>query len=122
MLDVAFVILTVAALIGATLAVLYLRGSKAARPHTPLPLGHGALGIVGFGLLLAVLRHGVKSTGSGTGDFGLIAAGFFGVALLAGLLILLTGRRRRPGGLLVATHASLAIAGLVVLLTLVALQ
>lgn len=122
MIRIAFDVLAVAALFGAGLAVHYLRGPAAMRPHPSLPLVHGALGAGGLGLLIAVLHDGLPQTDNGTSGFGTIAAAFFGAALALGLLIALTAwRGRRPGGVVVATHASMAIAGLVVLLTLVAL-
>lgn len=122
MLHLAFAILAAAALIGVGLAVFYLRGPSALRLPPALPLVHGALGAAGLGLLIVVLRHGLPPTDNGTAGFGLIAAGFFGLALVLGLLIAsVAWRGRRPGGLVVATHASVAIAGIVVLAVLVAL-
>jgi hypothetical protein len=123
MIHLAFYLFVAAALMGTGLAVLYARGPAARRPPAAIPLVHGTLGMAGLVLLVAVLRHGLPATDTGTGDFGAIAAGFLGLTLAFGLLIALAGwRGRRPGGLLVATHASLAIAGVVVLATLVALQ
>jgi len=122
MLHLAFAVLAVAALIGVGLAVLYLRGPAVRRPPLALPLVHGSVGATGLALLIVGLRHGLPPADNGTGGFGLIAAGFFGLALLLGLLIAwIAWRGRRPGGLVVATHASIAIAGVVVLTALVAL-
>jgi LPXTG-motif cell wall-anchored protein len=122
MLDIAFYVLATAALIGGGLAVQFARGPSVRRPAVVISLIHGALGIAGLALLLVVVRHGIPSTGTGTGNFGTAAAGFCCVALLLGLMIAIGNwRRGRPGGLLVATHASLAIAGVVLLLTLVSL-
>lgn len=123
MLQLAFAVLAAAALFGAGLAVRYLRGPSAPRLPQALPLAHGSLGVAGLILLIAVLRHGLPSTDNGTAGFGLIAAGFFGLALVLGLLIAaLAWRGRRPGGLVIGTHASVAIAGIVVLAALVALS
>ena len=123
MIRIAFDVLVIAALMGAGLAALYLRGPNAPRPPLALPLVHGAFGAAGLTLLIVVLRHGLPPSDNGTGGFGVIAAGFFGLALAFGLLIAwIALRGRRPGGLVVATHASVAIAGLVVLLTLIALS
>ncbi|HEV2160928.1 MAG TPA: hypothetical protein VGR52_01650 [Stellaceae bacterium] len=124
MLQLAFAVLAAAALFGAGLAVryLHLRGPSAPRLPQALPLAHGSLGVAGLILLIAVLRRGLPSTDNGTVGFGLIAAGFFSLALVLGLLIAaLAWRGRRPGGLVVGTHASVAIAGVVVLAALVAL-
>ncbi|MGH7012878.1 MAG: hypothetical protein ACREEL_01780 [Stellaceae bacterium] len=122
MIRLAFDVLIAAALLGAGLAVHYLRGPTARRPHPALPLVHGALGAAGLGLLIVVLRAGLPRLGNGTSGFGVIAAGLFGLALALGLAIAHAAwRGRRPGSLVVGTHASLAITGLVVLLVLVAL-
>lgn len=122
MLHLAFVVLVIAALGGVVLAVFYLRGPSTRRSQA-LPLVHGALGSAGLVLLITVLRHGLPATGNGTAGFGVIATSFFGLALLLGLLIAAIGwRGRRPGGLVIATHASVAIAGIVVLVALVALS
>lgn len=123
MLQLAFAVLAVAALFGAGLAVLYLRGPSAPRLPQALRLAHGSLGVTGLILLIVVLRRGLPSTDNGTAGFGLIAAGFFGLALVLGLLIaVISWRGRRPGGLVVGAHASIAIAGVVVLAALVALR
>jgi hypothetical protein len=122
MLDLAFALLSVAALIGAGLAVNFARGPTVRRSPAVIALVHAGLGIIGLILLVVVVRRGLPAIGNGTADFGSIAAGFFGIALLFGLLILLAAWRcRRPSGLLVATHASLAVAGIVMLLTRVTL-
>ncbi|MGB8181576.1 MAG: hypothetical protein WCF13_04320 [Stellaceae bacterium] len=122
MMHLAFDVLAITALIGAGLAVHYLRGPAAKAPHPLLLLVHGALGTAGLGLLLAVLHHGLPQTDNGTSGFGIIAAACFGVALAFGLVIaLVVWRGRRPSGFVIATHASIAIAGLVVLATLVVL-
>ncbi|MDE2165442.1 MAG: hypothetical protein KGJ66_03785 [Alphaproteobacteria bacterium] len=122
MLDLAFALLSAAALIGAGLAVNFARGPTVKRSPAAIALTHAGVGVTGLILLFVVVRHGLPSIGNGTADFAAIATGFFGVALLFGLLILLAAwRRRRPSGLLVATHASLAVAGIVMLLTRVTL-
>ena len=121
MLRVAFDVVIAGAVLGAGLAILYLRGAAAA-PHLALRLIHGVLGAAGLAVLVVVLRRGLPPAVNGTAGFGAITAAFLGLALAFGLLIAFVGwRGRRPGGLLVATHASLAIAGVVMLVTLVAL-
>jgi|SRR5215469_5384135 len=122
MLHFAFSVLAVAAVIGAGLAVLYARGPSAPRPPMVVPLVHGGLGAVGIALLIAALNGGLPRADNGTGGFGLVAGVLLGLALAFGLLIAYASwRSRRPSGFVIATHASIAIAGLVVLLTLVAL-
>lgn len=87
-----------------------------------MTLGHGALGTAGFGVLAAGLWQGVPVSGMGTAGFGPGAAVLFGLALALGISIALASfGRRRPAATLVAVHASLAIAGLVVLWALVSL-
>ncbi len=122
MIRTAFDVLLAAAVMGAVLGVLYLRGAAASRPHPALAPAHGVVGLAGFALLVAALRHGLPASDTGTSGFGAIAAACFAVALGFGLLIAwMAWRRGRPAGLAVAIHASLAIGGLVVLLALIAL-
>gem|GEM_PF-1541428 len=122
MLEFAFAILCAAVLIGAGLAVAFLRGPQAKPPHRAIPPVHGALGGAGLGALLVALRHGLPRTGMGTAGFGVIAAGLLGLAFALGLALGVARRYRRLPGALVGAHASLAIAGFVVLLTLIALS
>jgi hypothetical protein len=51
----------------------------------------------------------------GVGSFGRVAASILAVALLAGLVIVARYFRRRPPGLLIGIHATLAISGIVIL-------
>ncbi len=119
----AFAILAAAASLGALLAIPFLRGKAARRVPWPVALAHGGLGVTGFAVLVAALRHGLPASGMGTGGFGPAAASFLGVALVLGLVIGLSPswRRRRPAGALVAVHASLAIGGVVMLWALASL-
>jgi hypothetical protein len=122
MLELAFAILCATVLIGAGLAVAFLRGPQAKPPPRAIPPVHGALGGAGLGALLVALRHGLPRTGMGTAGFGAIAAGLLGLAFALGLALGVARRYRRLPGALVGAHASLAIAGFVVLLTLIALS
>jgi LPXTG-motif cell wall-anchored protein len=70
---------------------------------------------------LLVLRNGLPPSAMGTTGFVPAAAMLLGIALLLGLVIGLR-RRRRPPGALVAVHASVAIAGFVVLWAVVSLD
>ena len=73
-------------------------------------------------MLLVALRRGLPPSAAGTTGFAPAAAILLGFALAAGLLIAVaTYRRRRPAGLLVAIHVSLAVAGFVVLWTVMSL-
>jgi hypothetical protein len=120
MLRLAFALLCAAASLGAGLAVRYLRGPHAKPLPAAIPAAHGVLGAASLGALLLALLHGLPRTGMGTAGFAPIAAGLLALALAFGLT-LAWRRGRPPAPVLVATHASVAIAGLVILLALVAL-
>ncbi len=106
----------------ALLAIPFLRGKEVRRAPWLVTLGHGLLGAAGFGVLLAALWNGVPASGMGTAGFAPAAAVLLALALALGMLIALASfRRGRPAALLVGVHASLAIAGLVVLWALVSL-
>jgi hypothetical protein len=121
LLRLAFVLLCGAAALGSGLAVIYLRASEARRPVAALVAAHPTLGAAGLAALILALWRGQPNTGMGTAGFGLTAAALVAMALLFGLrLAWMAFSRRRPSELLVFTHAGLAIAGLVLLLALVA--
>lgn len=123
MMDLAFGLLVAAGMFGGLLAVLYLRGPAVKPVHRAAPLAHGAIGAGGLVLLILAVRYGAVTTGMGTAGFAPTAAGLIALALICGLVIGWTfWRGRRPGGGLVGAHASLAIAGIVLLLALVALN
>lgn len=121
-LEAAFYILCAAVALGGGLAIHFMRGKELRRPPWPVPAVHGVLGAAGLAVLLFVLRRGLPPSAEGTAGFGPAAAVLLGLALAAGLGIALAAcRGRRPPGLLVAVHASLAIGGFVVLWTVVSL-
>lgn len=123
MLTLAFALLCGAAMLGAALAIRCLAGSPARPMPAALPPMHGLSGAAGLGALILALCHGLPESDLGIAGFGPIAVALLGSALAFGLaMIPAAWRRRRPAGTLVAAHAGLAIAGLVVLLTLVALR
>jgi hypothetical protein len=117
-LNLAFWVLGGAVLIGGALALPYLHSGLRRLPW-PVRFLHGGLGAVGLALLLLVLYRGLPPSTMGTAGFGQAAAVLFGLALVLGLAIALF--RVRPAGVVVAFHAGLAIAGFVVLWTLVSL-
>jgi hypothetical protein len=128
MLNVAFGFVAVAASLGAYLALGFMRetrAAKAAAGQVPaalrgLGLIHGSLGGAGLLVLVAALRAGVVRPAVGFAGFGQVAAWLLGIALLLGLAILgMAQARRGRVSLLLAAHATLAIAGVVVLLALV---
>jgi hypothetical protein len=99
--------------LGTTLALLYLRG----RRMWFVAIVHGVVGAAGLALLVLALRGPRHGDAMGAGSFGSIAAVLFGVALAFGLSVpLLRTRSPRIGGVVIATHASVAITGFVLLL------
>ncbi len=77
---------------------------------------HGLVGLAGFGLLLAGLRGPPRGVQQGAGSFGLVAAVFVGLALLGGAFLAGARLRRQPPAVLViGVHATLGVAGLVML-------
>ena len=117
-LNLAFWVLVGAVAVGGALALPYLHKGLRRLPW-PLRLLHGGLGAAGLAALLLALHRGLPPSAMGTTGFGQAAAVLFALALVLGLAIALF--RVRPPGVLIAFHAGLAIAGSVVLWTLVAL-
>ncbi|HXE16901.1 MAG TPA: hypothetical protein VN632_06710 [Stellaceae bacterium] len=124
MIDLAFGILAAAALIGAGLAVAYAYGASARNVGRAVPTIHAAIGAAGFAVLIAALRAGstAASRRMGTAGFDFAAAAFLVLALLVGVVIgVRAWRRKSPGGMLIGIHATLAVAGVTLLLAVVAL-
>lgn len=115
MLNAAFIILTVAVLLGSTLAVLHLRTNL---PAPPWPLGglHGVVALIGLGCLALALRGPPRGVEHGTASFGIIAAVLFVLAALLGARLLAARifKKRMIGGT-IAIHATLAVSGFVIL-------
>ena len=115
MLLFSFTLLLIAGLFGSVLAALHLR-TEAVPPKAAFGVLHGLLGTVGLAVLLLALRGPPHGLAMGVGSFGRVAASILAVALLAGLVIVARYfRRRRPPGLLIGIHATLAISGIVIL-------
>ncbi len=124
MMAFAFGILAAAALFGAVLAILYARGPEAKPIGRVVPAIHGSIGAAGLAVLIVALRAGPSAAAArmGTAGFGLFAAGLIATALAVGLVIATyVSRGRRPGGALIGTHATLAVAGITLLLVMIAL-
>lgn len=116
MLNTAFAILTVAVLLGAALALQYLRGGASHSVPWPFAALHGLIGIGGLCCLVLALRGPPRGLEQGTASFGIIAAALLALAALAGLGILLMRRGKgQRAGTLIGVHATLAIGGFVVL-------
>lgn len=110
-------ILCLGGALGGYLAVGFVRGRKAGK----VPLLHGAVGI--GGLLALVLAEAARPgpPPRGLAGFGIGAEIVLAIALVFGLLVLFAAiRGRRPSGVLIGTHATLAIGGIVMVLALFA--
>jgi hypothetical protein len=116
MLIAAFVILGIAVLLGAVLAVLYLRTDGAARPRWTLAALHGLVAIAGLGCLVLALRGPPRGLDQGAGSFGIIAAALIALAAMLGAGFLAARFCKMPiAGILIGIHATLAVSGFVVL-------
>jgi membrane protease YdiL (CAAX protease family) len=116
MLMAAFVTLGIAVLLGSVLAVLHLRAAGAARGTAALAALHALIALGGFACLLAALRGPPRGLDSGTAEFGIIATVLVALAALLGggfLASRLLKRRITSGW--IGLHATLAVAGFVVL-------
>lgn len=116
MLIAAFVILGIAVLLGSLLAVLHLRAAETATPTAALAVLHALIALGGFTCLLAALRGPPRGLETGTAEFGAIAAVLIALAaLLGGGFVALRLLKRRIVSSLIGIHATLAVAGFVVL-------
>lgn len=121
-LESSFYLLGAAVALGSGLAIQFIRGPAVRPAPRPVAAVHGVLGAAGLAALLLALRRGLPPSATGTAGFVPAAAILLGLALVAGLLIALAAwPRRRPAGVLVAIHASAAVAGFVVLWTVMSL-
>ncbi|HTI80111.1 MAG TPA: hypothetical protein VL614_06630 [Acetobacteraceae bacterium] len=115
MLLVSFTLLLIVAASGSVLAVLGFR-FEVPPPAQVYGVLHGCLGAGGFAALLMALRGPPRGVAMGVGSFGAIAAVLLGVALLAGLIMLvMRARVRQVPGLIIGIHATIAISGIVIL-------
>jgi hypothetical protein len=115
MLIAATVVLGFAVVIGGAAAVSWL-GRDARPPAWWLAAAHGTVALAGLALLVIALPGARRGAATGTQSFGAIAAMLLAAAALIGLGMLASRvRRRRVAGAFVGLHATLAIAGFVVL-------
>ena len=84
-IELALAILCVAALIGAALALGYMRRPAARTARPALPACHGAVGAAGLAVLLAALGRGLPRRAMGTAGFGRTSAALLALALVLGL-------------------------------------
>jgi hypothetical protein len=115
MLTVSLILVGLAALGGLLLLALYQWMKPAGRVWLPGAV-HGLVGLAGFFFLLPVLGGPPRGVASGAGQFGAIAACLLGAGLLlGGWVVVARFRRRQPSTMVLGLHATLAVAGLVML-------
>ncbi len=115
MLTLTVSVFAVVVLLGAGLGVLLLMRPEC-KPPLLLASLHGLGALAGYGMLLVALQGPARGAATGTQSFGVAAAWLLLIALLLGLAsYALHLRRRRLPGAWVAIHASVAIAGFVIL-------
>jgi hypothetical protein len=120
MLIAAFITLGIAVSIGSGLAIQYLHTEGTKPPPWPLALLHALFALGGLGCLFLALRGPPRGLDRGTGSFGIIAATLIVMAALVGSLMLAARiLKKRPAGILVGVHATLAVGGFVILVVYV---
>jgi hypothetical protein len=119
MLSLAAGVLGVTAVAGLGLFALYGRIPASGPVWWPGAV-HGAAGLLGAALLLAGLGGPPRGVAEGAGAFGRAAVWLIGGAVLLGLTAA-SGRlrRRAPSALVLGVHATLAVAGVVMLVAYV---
>ncbi|MGC9270443.1 MAG: hypothetical protein ACP5E6_09850 [Acidiphilium sp.] len=115
--------LIVAALLGGYLVAFHLRAVPPPPAGWMIGLVHGTIGAAGLlELVVALAGHRPPRT-AGLGGFGVGAEVLLALAIALGLLIVASARRGgRPSGLVIGAHASVAITGIVLVLTIVMLR
>lgn len=115
MLTWAFSVLCLAATGGVALIALSQWRRPTGRVWLP-GAAHGLIGLAGFVLLLLGLRGPPRGVQTGASGFGAVAAVLIGLGLALGLAVVASRLRRRPvSPLALGIHATLAVAGLVML-------
>ena len=113
MLTIALWLLTAVVAGGIALACLWLLERPFGGAGRAAAIAHGAGGAAGTLIVLTLLVRGAPDPAG----LGRVAAAFLGAALLGGAVVVVAQwRRRRPPGLIVALHATVGIAGFVILL------
>ena len=107
-----------AACLGVILGLQYLKGIRS----KPVMIGmHLLLGAAGLEVMVMTLAGAPDGTVMWTGTLGRAAAGFLAAALFIGILSPMVGRRsRQTMNIALATHATVASVGVVLLLAWVA--
>jgi hypothetical protein len=115
MLIAAFIILGITVLLGSVLAVLHLWTDGTAAPPWKFAALHGLLAIAGLSCLALALRGPPRGLDQGIASFGIIAAALIALAALFGAgFVAMRLLKRRPVGVLIGIHATLAVSGFVI--------
>ncbi len=112
MLNTAFWILAITVAAGLAISCFYLQERPIRGVARWISLAHGLLGVTGSTLFLALMAAGAPDR-SGMGQ--VAASLLVGTLIGAAMVVLAQVRRRRPSGLVVALHATLGVAGYVIL-------
>ena len=114
-MTLAAILLGLTVLFGISLLVMPQRVRRRGRVWLP-KAAHGIFGIIGFLVLLRTLGEPPSGVNSGVANFGVFAAWLIGAALLLGCFAFAVRWRRRPvSSVVIGIHATLAVAGLVML-------
>jgi hypothetical protein len=115
MLQIAAIVLGFTAVFGVVLFAVGQRFPSTDRVWLPAA-AHGAVGIAGFAGLLFALTGPARGSTTGAANFGLLAAWFVGAGLvLAGYVFVARLARRQVPAVVIGLHATLAVAGVVML-------
>lgn len=114
-LALAVIAFGIVVLLGGVLAVQLLR-APTQPPSRILAWLHGVAALVSYGMLIVALRGPARGVATGTQSFGVVAAVLLLLAAFLGIASLAAHwRRRRISGIAIGIHASVAIAGYVIL-------
>lgn len=112
MLEAAFWILGMTVAAGLALGCFYLQERPIRGWARWTSVGHGLLGVTGSTLFFASMAAGASDrSGMGQAATALLVGTLIGAAVVMVAQV----RRRRPSGLVVAVHATLGVAGYVIL-------
>jgi hypothetical protein len=112
----AFIVVAIAVLSGSALGVMHLQSEGRTAPPFWLAALHVIFGIGGLGCLVLALRGPTRGLDQAFGFFGVIAAALIALTALLGAGFIVTRlRKRRPAGILIGIHATLAVSGFVIL-------
>jgi hypothetical protein len=113
---IAFIVVAIAVLLGFALGVMHLQSEGRRAPPWLLAVTHGLFGIGGFGCLVLALRGPTRELDEAIGSFGVIATALIALTALLGVSFFVTRLlKRRPAGILIGIHATLAVSGFVIL-------